>query len=145
MDAQFILIVIIVLCLIFIDMRLAILLVVGLVFYNKYFTHQQCDKINDLVEEDTDNVLPDPQPEKQCDNVPSGMNMSFYRGDYSTGELADDKITRISKERSEKTHDNILRSVRSTKNVFMPYLAEELKNHENSVWWEDEVNMEHRM
>ncbi len=96
----------------------------------------------------------EPSPSKKTESIAelprqhaplTSTAKDYYYGNYHTGETIDDKVTRISSEHSDKIHENLLRSVRSTKLTYLPYIAEELDAHENSVWWENNNELEHLM
>ena len=58
------------------------------------------------------------------------------------GSLGDNRLAHLQKKRSNKNREAIDNMARQDKYTNINYLAEELNEHANSVWWDDDVELE---
>lgn len=91
----------------------------------------QTKKTNDLLLKYDDNG----QPYNFYDNDRYVMDSTFTH-------LADDKLAMKMKDTGSRAQESQIYRALWTKNNLIPYMEHELSNAENSIWWDDDSNLE---
>jgi hypothetical protein len=88
----------------------------------------------------TDTTMPDVK--KRVDNIPENdpHSLNFlYNNNDDYPMTGDDKLMFKMYDMSGKNKEAILNRAMWNKNALIPYLEEELRSHENSIWYDDET------
>jgi hypothetical protein len=75
---------------------------------------------------------------KYEDPEPNSVDF-LYHNDDDHPLLGDDKLTFKMLDSGKKNKRAMLNRAMWDKNSFIPYLEEELQNHSESIWWDDET------